>query len=165
MPFGGIESQFQTTIGGPLTTYIKTTGLREVQLKADLAAVRILAVNRELVTAMLLEIKPIVEAETPIGPGHWGFHLRYTYAIDVQVHGLQTRGYLKSPPQGYWREFGTMARYRKGSRSSRSMAIAAYRSVFSSGGEKAGMYAHHAVGAVKRFITAYYGGMAAWWRL
>lgn len=147
-----------------LTGMVRTVGLREVQAKALAANARVLATNYALVSSMLLNIKPIVEADTPLGPGHFGYHLRYSYKTDIKAEGVRTIGVLKSPPQGYWREFGTMAGFRKGGAASAAMARAAYRAVFSTGGEPARMTAHKAANATRRFITAYYGGLANWWR-
>lgn len=140
---------------------VRTIGLDAVNAKLALAAPRILANNRAMVTAMLAEIKPIVEAETPIGPGHFGYHLRDSFTTDVSSKGVVTTGVLKSPPTGYWREYGTLGRFRK-SRAVRSYVAAL--GGFGTGGEKAYQTAHHAASGIQRFIKFYYGSMANWWR-
>jgi hypothetical protein len=119
---------------------VRIIGKEIVDAKLLMAAPRILEQNRLMVTAMLKEIKPIVVAQTPLGPGHFGYHLRDRYSTDVKSEGIKTSGVLKAVMQGFWREFGTKR------------------------GERAFMTAHKAASLVKRFITFYYGGMANWWR-
>ena len=139
---------------------VRVIGAEIVNAKLLMASPRILAHNRLLVGEMLKHIKPIVESETPIGPGHFGYHLRSSYRTDVKSTGLVTTGVLKAPAQGYWREYGTLGNFAK------SSAMSGYIAALGGGsGERALFIAHKAANSVKRFIAAYYGGMAAWWRL
>lgn len=105
------------------------------------AAPNILAHNRSMVEVMLRNIKPMVIAQTPLGPGHFGYHLRDRYVSVIFSRGVRTVGLLKSPWQGYWREYGTKR------------------------GERAFMTAHIALQVTRRIIRVYYGGMTAWWRI
>lgn len=116
-------------------------GLKEVQLKLTAAAPRILAYNRSMITVMLDNIKPEVIAQTPLGPGHFGYHTRDTFTTDVKSEGIKSVGVLKSAVPGFWREFGTKR------------------------GERARKTAHIALAHVRRIISVFYGGQAAWWRL
>jgi hypothetical protein len=135
------------------------TGLKEVEAKAAAADVRILAQNKLMVQAMLDYIKPIVISETPLGPGHFGYHLRDMFTTEVKFEGIKTVGFLKSPPTGYWREFGTQGHMTRG------RSIKHYVAAISGQmGERAFMTAHKAATGVKKFINFYYGGLAAWWR-
>ena len=133
---------------------VKTIGLDIVNAKLLMAAPRILEQNRLMVGAMLKEIKPVVIAQTPLGPGHFGYHLRDRFETDVTSEGIRTKGVLKSPPTGYWRECGTLGRFRK----SRAAGMA------STGGEKAYMTAHHAASLAKRVITQYFGSQTRCWK-
>lgn len=119
---------------------IQTTGLNIVNAKLLAAAPRILAENRTMVETMLAYVKPIVIEATPLGPGHFGYHLRERYTTAIRSEGVKTTGVLKSPMQGYWREFGTRR------------------------GERAFRTAHLALAGVKRFLHFYYGNLQ-WWRL
>lgn len=119
---------------------VEVYGDRIVKAKLLAAAPRILAENRRMVTEMLDYVKPVVIENTPLGPGHFGYHLRDTYTTDVKSEDFVTRGVLKSAVQGYWRERGTKR------------------------GERAFRTAHKALAAVRRFIHFYYGN-AQWWRL
>jgi hypothetical protein len=117
---------------------IRVIGLKQVQAKLLTAAPNILAHNRAMIAEMLREIKPMVEAQTPLGPGHFGYHLRDRYVTDVSSRGVRSTGVLKSPPQGFWREWGTVHQRR--------------------------LYiAHKALSKVKGVIRKYYGGMNRWW--
>lgn len=136
------------------------TGKNIVDAKLLAAAPRILAENRAMVTTMLDYIKPVVVANTPLGPGHFGYHLRDSYTTDVRSNGVKTTGVLKAPMQGYWREFGTQAHFRKGLTVRESRMVVS----FMGGGERAFMTAHHALSGFRRFISFYYG-KAQWWRL
>ena len=138
---------------------VRVVGLKAVETKLAGASARILAQNRLLVGDMMKAIKPIVEAETPIGPGHFGYHLRNSYTTSISSRSVVTTGVLKSPSQGYWREYGTLGRFAKTS------ALAGYVSSFGGNGERALFVAHKAADSVRRFIRAYYGGMTRWWRL
>lgn len=143
------------------TSSIRVIGAQIVDAKLLAAAPRILETNRLMVEAMFGEIKPIVEAQTPIGPGHFGYHLKDTYVTDVKTAGVKTIGVLKSPAQGYWREYGTVSRFsRKGSLRGYTAALGG----MGSGGERALMIAHKALNSVRRLINEYYGGLATWWR-
>jgi hypothetical protein len=154
--------------------YIRVIGARQVEAKLLAATPRILAHNRMMVTSMLEFIKPEVEAATPIGPGHFGYHLKNSYKTDVASKGVKTIGVLKAPPQGYWLEFGTLGSFRKsGNPAGASMARAAFAGVtgrsysgLATGiGERPRMLAHHALMGIKKFIKFYYGGLAEWYRL
>ncbi len=137
---------------------IRSVNLRLTQEKLAAAAPRILENNRAMVTAMLDMIKPIVEENTPIGPGRFGFHLRDTFRVDVRSLGLKTTGVLKSASTGYWREYGTLGSFHKGN------TIGAFMSALQGqSGEAAHMTAHHAASGIRRFLNFYYGGMVRWW--
>lgn len=153
--------------------YIRVIGARQVEAKLLAAAPRILAHNRMMIGSMLAYIKPEVEAATPSGPGHFGYHLRDSYKTDVKSTGVKSIGVLKSPPTGYWLEFGTLGSFRKGGAATASMARAAfagatgrsYSGLATGRGEAPRMLAHHALTGIKKFITFYYGGLASWYRL
>ncbi len=128
------------------------------------AAPAVLATNRTLVVEVLNQIKPVVEGQTPIGPGHFGYHGRDTLKIVVASRGTVTVGKLKAAVQLFWREYGTLGRHRgpkRISRRRRDVGIMTGR--IGTGGEPAYMTAHKAAGVVKRFIAFYYGSMANWW--
>lgn len=126
-----------------------------------MAAPRILASNRTLVTTILEEVKGAEIAGTPLGPGHFGEHGRDTVKIEVESHGVETTGKLKAAVQLFWREYGTGSRYRN-----RRNALRSYVASFGgTGGEAPRMTANKALNYAKRFIRFYYGGMANWWRL
>lgn len=129
-----------------------------VDAKLAAAAPAILANNRAMVTEMLRYVKDEVVAATPVGPGITG-HLREQYVTDVRSGAITTVGVLKSPAKGYWYEFGTGTRYRGPKK------LAAYVHVFtaSTGGEAAHFLARRAAAGLRRFIDAYYGGLAKWW--
>lgn len=145
------------------------TGDNIVKAKLLLAAPHILAHNRLLVQSMLNTIKPLVVAQTPLGPGHFGYHLRDTYVTDVKSVGIKTTGVLKAPAQGYWREFGTKGRSRKMGRAI-GLSVGQLSKAFSAGalgggGERAYMTAHKSLSKARALIKFYYGGMAEWWKL
>lgn len=140
-------------------------GDKLVAAKLLAAEPRILAHNRQMVTEMLNVIKPTVAAETPTGPGHFGYHLKDSYTTEVKSAGIKTQGVLKSPPTGYWYEFGTLALFRKGGAATAGMARAAFHGFVGHGGEPAHMLAHHALNGVRKMINTFYGGQAAWYRL
>ncbi len=148
---------------------IHWVGLREIQAKADTAAIHLFENNWEMVKAMLEATKAEVEATTPIGPGHFGYHLKDSYKIQMSNHGWSVQGRLMAPPQGYWREFGTKGRSRglaRGLNLSVGQLSKAYKQgAVGPGGEKAGMYAHKALASFRRLIKEFYGGQHAWWRL
>lgn len=139
-----------------------------VRAKLLEAEPRILAHNRLMITEMLNVIKPTVIAQTPIGPGHFGYHLRDTYETDVKSSGVKSTGVLKAPAQGYWREFGTKGRSRKMG-SALGLSVGQLNKAFNAGGlgggEPALMIAHKALAGVRKMINVFYGGQAAWWRL
>lgn len=155
-----------------ITANVRVIGKDIVDAKLLMAEPRILEQNRLMVSAMLDQIKPIVVENTPVGPGHFGYHLRDRFETDVRSGGLKTTGVLKSPPTGYWREFGTGGRFRRAGLSARARlgrtSLTPRESklggLFGGGGERAFMTAHHAASGVKRLITFYYGGLARWWR-
>lgn len=124
--------------------------LHDGVIKAKLAAAtpHILAKNRELTTAMLEFAKPIVAAETPWGPGHFGYHGRDTLRIEVKSVELKTIGKLLGAVQLYWRERGTQA-----------------SAMGRNWGEKPRWTAKKAINKTRRFISFYYNGMANWWRI
>ena len=139
-----------------------TIGLDVVRAKLVATAPRILAQNREMVQTMLDYMKPEVAANTPIGPGHFGYHLRDSYVTDVKSSGVRTIGVLKSPRTGYWREYGTGARYRGPKKAAASVRLLTGQA--GTGGERAFMTAHHALAGFRKFVAFYYG-KAQWWRL
>lgn len=143
-----------------LSGNVRVIGKDIIDAKLLAAAPAILANNRAMVTEILKFTKEAVVAGTPLGPGRDG-HLRQQYTTEVSSKGVNTTGVLKAPPKGYWYEFGTRTRYR-GQRK-----LAAYvRAVgvgSSTGGEAAHLLATHALSGLKRFVTAYYGGLAKWW--
>jgi len=102
-----------------------------------------------------------VVSNTPLGPGHFGYHLRDSFKTDVSSRGVYTTGVLKSPATGYWREYGTKGHFRN-----RKSALRAYTAAIGGsgeGGERAFLTAHHALTGIKKFIRFYYGA-AQWWR-
>ncbi len=153
-----------------LSATLRVIGLRDVQTKLLLAAPRIMENNRLLVTDMLEFIKAEVQPEMPLGPGHFGYHARDTYRIDVgtDVVSLKTTGKLWGAVEAYWREYGTLGRYKKGaySKANASNARAAlYASTVGAGGETPRPITTKALAGARKFIAFYYGGMANWWRL
>ena len=110
-------------------------------MKLAKAAPRIIANNLSLTRTMLEFAKGIVVEQTPLGPGHFGYHGRDTVKVATFIKGKRTEGQLRAAVQLYWREKGTKR------------------------GERAYMTAHKAVYATRRFISFYYGGMAKWWKL
>jgi hypothetical protein len=120
---------------------VRIVGKDAVVAKLTAAPENIMIQNRLMVTEMLNEVRVVLIPQTPIGPGHFGRHLRDSYVVDVANKGLAAViGVLKSPPQGYWRERGTRR------------------------GERALMVAHKAANQVRRFIRTYYTGAALWYR-
>ena len=59
-----------------LNVNVKVIGKEIVEAKLLAAAPRILALNLEMVKAMLTWVKVETVAATPLGPGHFGYHLR-----------------------------------------------------------------------------------------
>lgn len=124
-----------------LDASVRVIGKEIVDAKLLMAAPRILEHNRLLVTSMLAELKPAVAAQTPLGPGHFGYHLRDMYKTSVKSGPKGTTGYLISPVQGFWREFGTKR------------------------GERRFYTAHKTAALLRKTITKFYGtGKAPWWR-
>lgn len=140
-------------------------GIMRAKLKA--ATPNILAHNVKLVTSMLEVAKPIVADNTPVGPGHFGFHGRDSLRIEIYSSLKSTRGKLLGAAQMGWREFGTRGRSRK--LGGAWLTVGQSKQVTASGlfgeGERAFLTAHKAVNSTRRFISFYYGGMATWWHL
>jgi hypothetical protein len=141
--------------------FIDQTG---VNLKLAQAAPTILAENRIMVTTMLEAVKSEIMPATPLGPGHFGYHLIDTYKIEVKGGIPKTTGTLSSAVQGYWREFGTRAGFRGRKRTVLAYAAAITRLSGGTGGEPAGLYATKALNRFRAMIRFYYG-KAQWWRL
>lgn len=152
-------------LGSLLSGEVEVIGKNILDAKLIAAAPHILAHNRGLITEMLDVIKPTVIAQTPLGPGHFGYHLRDKFVTEVKSEGVTSEGVLKSPMTGYWREYGTRGNYRKGGPATAGMARAAREGFFGHSGERPFMTAHHALAAVRKLIKVFYGGQAAWWRL
>ena len=112
-----------------------------VRRKLQTARPRILAQNASLAAGLLKEVSAVVAVDTPLGPGHFGYHGRDTLRVEVKSRGAKTIGQLKAAVQLGWRERGT------------------------SRGEKAHFTAKKALAAIKRYISFYYGGMTKWWKL
>lgn len=158
----------------PLNLGVKAIGLDITNERLLLAAPRILATNRAMVDGLLAEIKAEVALETPLGPGHFGYHLRDSFTTDVSSRGVVTRGVLKSPPTGYWREYGTLDRFRRADLGTKALrlgrtSLTAHESRLgglfgASGGERAFMTAHHAAAAAQRYVRIFYGTLTNWWR-
>lgn len=148
-------------------TGVRTIGLKAVQTKLVLAAPHILEHNRVLITEMLNLVKPTVIAQTPLGPGHFGYHLRDSYLTEVKSEGVVSSGVLKAPAQGYWREYGTRGGFhRSGTTAGYAFAFERMNKLAHPGdGEPAGMFAHKALAGVRKMISLFYGGQAAWWKL
>lgn len=143
---------------------VKAIGLKQVEAKLVAAAPRILANNHLMVSEMLGYIKEAVEPQMPLGPAHFGYHARDSYKIRVRSFRSRTIGLLKGAAQAYWREFGTLGRFRKGGAATASMARAAlYASTVGPGGEPPRPITHHALAGVRKYITLHYGGAAKWW--
>jgi len=146
-------------------TTVRWIGKREIDAKLLAAAPRILEQNRAMVTEMLEMVKVEILPGTPEGPGHFGYHLRDTYRIEVSSQGVKTTGKLKAAVQGYWREFGTQGRFKgRGRAAGRLQAVRIMTgAVLAGGGEKAGLFATKALSQARRLIRFYYG-KAQWWR-
>ena len=111
-----------------------------VQARLNAMAPKILAQNRLLAEALLKEVKGVVYANTPVGPGHFGYHGRDTLRVDVSSKRVKTTGKLMAAVQLGWRERGTKR------------------------GERARWTAKRALAVVKRYVSFYYGGMGKFWR-
>lgn len=135
-----------------------------VREKLLAAAPRILAQNRVLVAAMLEPVKSAVIAATPTGPGHFGYHGKDTVKVEITSTGVTTTGKLKAAMQLYWREYGTGVRFRGKGKNAQLKQATRVMTGAATGGEPALMVANKALSLTKRFINAYYGGMANWWR-
>lgn len=149
------------------TGSVNAIGLKTVETKLLLATPRILEENRALATSMLEFVKAEVVPEMPIGPGHFGDHARFSFKIEVKSAGIKTWGVLKGAVQAFWREFGTLGRYRRGGLATAGMAKAAlYAATVGTGGEPPRPIAHKALAGARKFIEFYYGSQKAyWWRL
>jgi hypothetical protein len=142
-------------------TTVRWIGKREFDAKLLAAAPRILAENRSMATEMLNAVKAEIEPGTPLGPGHFGgIHLRDSYRVEVTSRGIGTIGRLMVPPQGYWREFGTKG----GRKGAKARFLKGVSFAGTGGGERAGLFATHALAGVRRMISFYYG-KGQWWRL
>ena len=135
---------FKLPSGGFIGGSVRVIGKEQIEAKLARAEVNILAHNRAMVSEMLGFVKAEVVPQIPIGPGHFGYHLRDTFNTDVRSSsgqlGTKVTGVLKSAVQGYWRERGTKR------------------------GERAFMTAHKALAGIRKFINAYYG-TAKWWHI
>lgn len=148
-------------------TFVRTIGLREIQLKLAAAQPALLARNRLLANSVLETIKPMVEANTPSGPAHFGYHGRDTLRIEVSSRGTMTTAKLLGAMQMFWREYGTRGRSRKLG-GALGLSVGELNKAFGQGalgggGERAFMTAHKAGNAARQIIRFYYGSMKAWW--
>jgi hypothetical protein len=124
-----------------LSGAVNIIGKEGVVARLTAAPLNIMIQNRVMVTEMLDTVRDVLIPETPIGPGHFGRHLRDSYTVDVKTKGFSAViGVLKAPVQGYWRERGTKR------------------------GQPGLMLAHKAANQVRRFIRTYYTGAAMWYR-
>ena len=132
-------------------TVVRVVGQREVEAKLLAAAPRILEQNKLMVTAMLNQIKPMVVAQTPFGPAHFGYHGRDTLRVEVKAEGFKTVGTLRAARQLYWREYGTGSRFR-GSKQMNALRgyLKALGGSIGTGGEPATMTAHKTASGLKR---------------
>jgi hypothetical protein len=147
---------------------IRVIGKDIVDAKLLMATPRILAQNRFLATSMLEFIKAEVQPEMPLGPGHFGQHARDSYRIDVSSSALKTIGKLWAAVEAYWREFGTLGRYKKGAYSKPTLGnarAALYAVTVGTGGEPPRPITHKALAGARKFIDFTYNGLATWWRL
>jgi hypothetical protein len=147
---------------------VRIIGKDIVDAKLLAAAPRIAAQNRFLVNSMLEFIKVEVVPQIPIGPGHFGYHARDTFTTDVKTNaaGITTTGVLKAAAQAYWREFGTLGRYKKGAYSKPTLGnarAALYAATVGTGGEPPRPIVHTAYLGARKFIDFYYNGLATWW--
>lgn len=157
-----------------LNVNVRVIGKEIVEAKLVAAAPRILALNLEMVKAMLTWVKVETVAATPLGPGHFGYHLRDRFTESTGVRGIHAFGELKSPATGYWREFGTLAHSRRHggvhiSAKEARMVVAfmgfSGQRLGEGNGERAFMTAHRALAGARRIIRAFYSGKALWWRV
>jgi hypothetical protein len=140
---------------------VRIIGKDIIDAKLLAAAPRILANNRSLVMSMLEFIKAEVQPQMPQGPGHFGYHARDKYRIDVSSAAVKTTGKLWGAVEAYWREYGTLGRFKKGSyaKATASNARAAlYAATRGTGGESPRPITHQALLAARRFINFYYNG-------
>ncbi len=148
---------------------MRVIGKDIVDAKLLMAAPRILAQNRFLVTSMLEFIKAEAQPQMPVVPTHLrGPHARDSYRIDVSSSAVKTTGKLWNVVQAYWREYGTLGRYKKGSlgKATASNAKAAlYAVTVGTGGEPPRPITHKALLAARKFIDFQYNGLATWWRV
>lgn len=125
-------------MASPLVNVTVRTNAQVALAKLARVGPKILATNQLLATQILDHVKEVVYLETPLGPGHFGYHGRDTLKVKVTSKGNKTTGVLLGAVQLRWREFGT------------------YR-------QRAFYTAHKALGAVKGFLKVHYGGTANWW--
>ena len=156
---------FKLPSGGFVGGEVRVIGKEIIEAKLAAAEANILKNNVAMTTEMLRFVKAEVVANTPLGPGHFGYHLRdslKTYlTIGFSQAGTGVVGLLKSPPTGYWREYGTGLRYRGPKKAAAS--VRALTGQAGTGGERAFGTAHHALAGIRKFINFYYGGLARWW--
>lgn len=141
-------------------------GKEAIAAKLEAAEVNILMNNLAMTKGMLEMVKAEVVPQIPIGPGHFGYHARDTFRIELRQGagqlGTKVTGLLKAAVEAYWREFGTGLRYR--GHTARLRKQAAVRIMTgTTGGEPAHLTATHALAGIKKYIKLYYGGMARWW--
>ena len=150
-----------------LNVNVRVIGKEIVEAKLLAAAPRILATNLEMVKAMLTWVKVETVAATPLGPGHFGYHLRDRFTDTTRFSGVRAIGELKSPATGYWREFGTLGHSTRhgGIRINAKEVKMVLSSGLFANGERAFMTAHKALGGARRIIRMFYAGNATWWRV
>ncbi len=76
---------FKLPSGGILTGTVRVFGKEQVEAKLARAEANILANNRAMVGEMLGFVKAEVVPQIPIGPGHFGYHLRETFRSDIKT--------------------------------------------------------------------------------
>jgi len=146
---------------------VRVIGKEVVVAKLAKAEANILANNLAMTQQMLEYVKAEYIPQIPVGPGHFGYHLRDRVSIHVRPSkgqlGTKVVGVLKTPMQGYWREFGTGARHRSRKRGGVGHVVFG-TGALGSGGERAYMTAHKALAGVRKFIRVWYG-TARWWHV
>jgi hypothetical protein len=145
----------------------RVVGLDKVRAKLALMPLHVQENNTLMIESMLAWIKAETIANTPLGPGHFGYHLRNSITTKVEITPTKVKGFVRAPVQGYWREYGTLGRLRHGAsvaKARRALALVVGYAVGSSGGERPRMTAHKAATGAKKIINAFYSH-ALWWRL
>lgn len=95
-----------------MSTYFtyRLVGLKRLQTAIQAAPGLMASENAIALRSSVELVKSIAEANTPIGPGHFGYHLRERWHASVQVGLKRSIGKVSTDaPQGRWREFGTKA--------------------------------------------------------